>query len=212
MKKQNKNNRRQKSGKRDPGYRPLMMGIAVFFGILLTANAALIATYSPGISIQVIDSFRKCMDAGYEVTGSNPRQCVTPSGNVFIEPIDPTSVDFERIEDAEPIRDVEHFQTHIIRSVAHWFALFHEIDEDRMDFENYIAIAVFLGERNTGGYSIQAIEIIETQDRIEVRMLERQPDEQCAVTDVVEYPFEVIMIPKTDKQIVVIVNQEVYSC
>ena len=75
-----------------------------------------------------------------------------------------------------------------------------EIQE--VDFNRYIVIAVFMGAKTSGGYSITVDKIIEKSDKITVYINEISPGKNCITTDAITYPFELIKIPKTDKKII----------
>jgi len=68
-----------------------------------------------------------------------------------------------------------------------------------IDFTSKTLVAVFLGERNNGGYSIKIKSVIKTNDKIAIVTEETKPGSSCMSTSVMVYPFQLIEIPKTNK-------------
>ncbi len=71
----------------------------------------------------------------------------------------------------------------------------------KIDFTQSIIIGVFLGQRNTGGYSIEITKVLETEKNIEVLVEETSPGEGCMVSMALTYPMHIIKIQKVDKEI-----------
>jgi hypothetical protein len=59
-------------------------------------------------------------------------------------------------------------------------------------FKDRIVVAAFMGERNTGGYSV---EIVRAPDGL-VRVAALRPDKNAMVTQVITSPFKVVSVPK----------------
>ncbi len=78
-----------------------------------------------------------------------------------------------------------------------------ELDElaDKVNFEEEMILAVFMGERTTGGYSIEIVEIVEMDDVIEVLIEETSPGEDDMVTMALTYPEHIVKMEKTEKPI-----------
>lgn len=71
-----------------------------------------------------------------------------------------------------------------------------------INFENKTIIAVFMGERNSGGYSIEIKNVVENGNQLIVSYIENSPSADSMVTMALTQPFHVIEIDKTDKEIV----------
>ena len=69
-----------------------------------------------------------------------------------------------------------------------------------IDFEKEIVIALFLGQRSSGGYTISISKIVETKDEIQVYTQNTEPDGPA--TTVMTQPFYFCKIPATEKTIV----------
>lgn len=69
-----------------------------------------------------------------------------------------------------------------------------------VDFDKDMVVALFLGERHTGGFQISTTKIEEYEHEIEVQYEEHVPD--GIVTQAFTYPYQLITMPLTDKKIV----------
>ena len=89
--------------------------------------------------------------------------------------------------------------------IAAWSIFFVKYDRKppipNIDFENKTLIAAFLGERNSGGYSIKIKSILETKKLITIITEENRPGKTCLSSAVMIYPFQLIEMPKTEKEI-----------
>lgn len=68
-----------------------------------------------------------------------------------------------------------------------------------IDFNNDMVIAVFLGTKRTGGYSIKISGIKETDDCLEVSVVETAPGGR--VTMALTQPYHLIKTSLTDKEV-----------
>lgn len=72
-------------------------------------------------------------------------------------------------------------------------------DEDffDIDFSNQSILVVYLGERNTGGYSIDVSNIYWNKNNLVVQTSETKPQKGEMVTKAITNPYCVVKIPKT---------------
>jgi hypothetical protein len=61
---------------------------------------------------------------------------------------------------------------------------------DEEFFESSVAVAAFLGERNTGGYSVEI-----TRERGGILVTEKKPGKSAMVTEMITFPFELVSVP-----------------
>ena len=79
----------------------------------------------------------------------------------------------------------------------------------QVDFARYIVVAVFAGEKPTGGYSVEILSAdtsnSQTRDRqsLVITIEYRQPGAEDFVTEALTYPYHIIKIPKIDANKVV---------
>lgn len=66
-----------------------------------------------------------------------------------------------------------------------------------VDFSKDVVVAVFQGEKPTGGYGIRVTAVADKDAAREVWVSLAEPEEGCAVTQAVTSPYHVISLPKT---------------
>jgi hypothetical protein len=81
-----------------------------------------------------------------------------------------------------------------------------------IDFEKNMLIAVALGERNAGSYSIQVKSILETKTNITIVVEENKPGASCTTASVMVYPFQLIEITQQNKPITYAKTLKVNDC
>jgi len=71
-----------------------------------------------------------------------------------------------------------------------------------IDFEKYTVVAVFMGQKPTGGYGIEITKVEENEKNIVVTVKQTSPLEGSMVTEVLTSPAHIVKIKKTDKEII----------
>ena len=66
-----------------------------------------------------------------------------------------------------------------------------------IDFDKEMAIAVFMGERNSGGYRIEIEEIVESEEEIVVKVKETSPSPESFLTMALTQTYHIVVIEKT---------------
>jgi len=66
-----------------------------------------------------------------------------------------------------------------------------------INFEKEMVIAVFMGERKTGGYEIEIIRITEGEKKLIVEVEEKEPPSDSVQTMALTQPYHLIVIPKS---------------
>lgn len=76
----------------------------------------------------------------------------------------------------------------------------------QVDFTRYSVVAVFAGEKPTGGYSVEILSVetsgSQTQEQLAITVQYRQPSAGDFVTEALTYPYHIIGIPKIDGRVV----------
>jgi hypothetical protein len=70
----------------------------------------------------------------------------------------------------------------------------------KIDFDRQMVIAVFMGTRNTGGYSVK-ITRIESNGTLMVWVKQSSPPPGMMVTEALTAPYHAVVVPKSDKAI-----------
>ena len=79
----------------------------------------------------------------------------------------------------------------------------------QVDFTSYNVVAVFAGEKSTGGYSVEMLTVetrnFQTKDlpSLVIVVEYRQPQPEDFVTEAMTYPYHMIKIPQVDVKNVV---------
>ena len=97
----------------------------------------------------------------------------------------------------------------VIESAAQWQTLWSEIGQGAPaapDFESSFAVAVFLGQRTTGGYRVEWREPDSSGTSTVVRYKEREP--QGITMQVLTQPYAVKVFPRGKSQIAVEAAQD----
>lgn len=64
-----------------------------------------------------------------------------------------------------------------------------------LDFTQESAIAVFMGERPTGGYNIHVDSVTHRDDGLLVEVVLQEPGPECMTTQVLTQPYEMVSVP-----------------
>jgi hypothetical protein len=70
-----------------------------------------------------------------------------------------------------------------------------------IDFEEYTLLAIFLGRRPNPGYSVKIVGANEEEDKMIVEVVEYLPAPGMMYAQVIVYPFDAALIPKTSSTV-----------
>lgn len=162
-----------------------------------------------------ITTFEQCVAAGQRVMESYPRQCVI-NGKTYIEKIEDDENSFEILQIKKGTNDLDlEFErgNYIINSPTEWNNIFGETNiEPNVDFEEKTVIAVVMGQKPSGGYSVSIKQLEIGKDTIQFMVEEVIPGEKCFVTEALTNPYQIISIDKTQKEIRFVGNTVVNEC
>jgi hypothetical protein len=64
-------------------------------------------------------------------------------------------------------------------------------------------LAVFEGERPSGGYDISVVSVMDNGDgTLAITILHEEPGAACMTTSVITSPYELVVVPKSDSRLV----------
>jgi hypothetical protein len=69
-------------------------------------------------------------------------------------------------------------------------------DRPHVNFEESIVAGAMMGVQPSGGYSIEVMEAAVDPDYLWIRTDEKEPGQDCAVTDVITSPYHLVKIPR----------------
>lgn len=103
-----------------------------------------------------------------------------------------------------PFSSVAQPRTEVVTDEKSWERLWKELGAPEApvaDLQVHYAVAVFLGERNTGGYGVRLLDPIVREGKTVVRYRENKP--RGIVIQAITYPYAVRLYPKTGMAVVV---------
>jgi len=71
-----------------------------------------------------------------------------------------------------------------------------------VDFDSQVILAVFMGKRNSGGYSVSIADITDVDAKRVVRVVENNPPRDAITAAVLTSPYHVVLVTKTDLPVV----------
>ncbi|MBU3925325.1 protease complex subunit PrcB family protein [Patescibacteria group bacterium] len=171
-----------------------------------------------------------CSKVGYEFDSSE-RECVIVNGAGCID-----SLPFSSFEECQKTCESStvsgnelRFKTiikglngnptgqgnYVIKSKSEWMPILQKINAELpapIDFDKDMIIAVFQGEKSTGGYNTEINTIAEKGNTIEVSVLENSPGRGCAVTQALTSPFHIVKVQKSDKKVLFNIEKVINDC
>jgi len=88
---------------------------------------------------------------------------------------------------------------YLINNLDEWTEVFEKSPQPEINFSKTTVIAVFTGDRNTGGFGIEIKAIIDTGFLVVVKVEQTGPGEDCLVTMAFTSPFHVVEVDKIGK-------------
>lgn len=67
-----------------------------------------------------------------------------------------------------------------------------------VDFSKEMVVAVFMGEKNTGGYQVRIVEVRQSAGQVEVVTEEKTPPEGSMVIQVLTAPAHLVVVPRSE--------------
>ncbi len=72
----------------------------------------------------------------------------------------------------------------------------------KIDFEKEMVVAIFMGERSSGGYKIEIININKTEKQIVIEVEEEEPPPESLRTMAFTQPYHIVVIKRCPLQVV----------
>lgn len=202
-----------KSAKRIKHSKKKHIGYGVITGTILVAVFILYLGFN-NIKTNSITSFEECASAGNPVMESYPRQC-RAHGKTFVESLSNDSTSHIMQVDKSENGKYIHVErgNYIINSLNEWNEMFGQMGvRPDVNFNEKTVIAVFMGQKPTGGYSVSLRQLEVTKDKVQFLVEESVPSKNCIVTQVITNPYQIIAIDKTEKEISFIGNTITKDC
>ena len=91
------------------------------------------------------------------------------------------------------------------RTAAEWQAIWHQHSPNRplpeVDFDQEMVLGVFLGSRNSAGYSADIVSVEPQPDALVVRYREVKPARAAVTAQIVTSPYHLVAVPKYAGQV-----------
>lgn len=108
----------------------------------------------------------------------------------------------------------------IIKNKSEWQELWNSMFSNQtektspiqVDFKKYLLVAVFSGQKETGGHAIRVESVQNQKDKIVIKVVETSPAENCILTPVLTSPFEIIKIEKSNLPIEFSITKSASLC
>ncbi len=104
---------------------------------------------------------------------------------------------------------------YVIKSQSEWMPILQKAAAELpapIDFTRDMAVAVFQGVKNTGGYRIEISKIIEKENAIEISVRDISPGRGCMVTQATTNPYHVVKVSRSDKEVIFKTEKTVNNC
>lgn len=104
---------------------------------------------------------------------------------------------------------ITQLQRKVITSAKDWEKLWQEVHRNRipippvpkLDFERQMVLATFMGERQTGGYTIQITKVVAHNGEVVAHVRETVPPKGAIVIQVLTQPYHIVVVPKVNAPI-----------
>jgi len=188
-------------------------GYGVVVGMMLVGVFVLYLGFN-NIKRTAVTTFEQCSEkVGAVVNETSPRECIL-YGKKYLESAESVPPEILQIKKGTNDLDLGFERgNYIINSQVEWDALFSEYDiEPNIDFTEKTVIAVVMGQKPSGGYSVGLKQIEVGGEYIQFMVNEVIPGEDCIVTEALTNPYQIIAIEKTDKEISFLGDTVVSDC
>ncbi|MGQ9630068.1 MAG: protease complex subunit PrcB family protein [bacterium] len=94
----------------------------------------------------------------------------------------------------------------VIKDEEEWKAIWEKVatptlpkpEIPKVDFEKNMLIAVFMGQKSTGGYSVEVVGVEYRSDEVVVHIKETSPKPGAIVTQSLTQPFFIVQVPRSE--------------
>lgn len=74
--------------------------------------------------------------------------------------------------------------------------------EPKIDFDKYIVVGIFLGEKPSPGYGVEITKVRKARNEIIVEFIEYLPNPDLGYPGVLVYPYDIVYFPRTEGNVV----------
>lgn len=95
----------------------------------------------------------------------------------------------------------QSFSLLALRTADEWDAFWRQVQRPKpqsLDTAREMGVAVFLGQRNTGGYGVEILQVKAEGGKLVVEYRETTPSPDMMVTQALTTPWTVVVVPRSD--------------
>ena len=115
-------------------------------------------------------------------------------------------VPFVIIDEGDSYSGFAEQQGVVVYSTEEWEKLWKQVHASivptpelpEVDFDQQIIVAVFAGEKPSGGYTVKVDRILQTDEAVTVYVVEDSPEPEEMTITVISYPYQMVKMPYTD--------------
>jgi len=85
-------------------------------------------------------------------------------------------------------------------------------EQPQVDFSTNMVIAMFLGDKPTGGYGLEVVGVVEEMDRWVVQLRADSAGSGCGVTTAQTQPYRILSVPRSGKNVSFDIADTVTDC
>lgn len=132
----------------------------------------------------------------------------------------PSSMDWEILLSGNQCL-IEYPENRVLKTTEEFQALWNRAfakmdvppDKPVFDFGKYHVVTIFLGWKKNGGFILEIEKIITLRGKTIIHFLEKEPGASCISTASIDFPFLLVRIPISEKDVYVFDHKKiVYDC
>lgn len=93
-----------------------------------------------------------------------------------------------------------------------WSELGQAGDRPEVDFDQEMVLAVFMGERRTGGYRVEVNDVARDGETLRVSVRMSAPGPNCMTTQALTQPYQIVRLPRVEGPVEFDVEQVEVDC
>lgn len=85
-------------------------------------------------------------------------------------------------------------------------------DPPTVDFQESMVVAVFMGERRTGGHRVRVESVRESGDEMVISVNMEAPGRNCMTTQALTQPYQIVRLPRLEGEVAFQIEQVEVDC
>lgn len=136
-------------------------------------------------------------------------------------PVDATRIDWRQVDEATILHSsIEDRRRVVVRTEAEWTAFWAEMhgnvvpmpEPPDVDFEGQFVVAATMGERPTGGYTIEFVDVYADDGTLYPVVRETSPGSECATTQAFTAPATAVVVDDSGLEVEFVEQSRTEAC